>query len=159
MRQRVAKARTTSSTVFSKFQITFQFNFVLKGLKANILTSCIIISNKVVIARAISFVHIRVSTVESPLHRENVTFRSCILYANRGLDKSVKSGWSHYNNTNISDISTGLLKYPPRQFSRIENILIRFQKFLYQSVITLYRFRSLVWWILSGYKSYKFAGT
>ena len=98
MRQSDANTLTTSSTVFSKFQITFQFNFVLKGLKAKIFTICIMMSNKVVTASAISFVHTRVSTVESPLHRENVTFRSFLLHDNRWLDEKVKSGWLHYNN-------------------------------------------------------------
>ena len=97
MRQSDAKALTTSSTVFSKFQITFQFNFVLKGLKAKIFTICIMMSNKVVIARAISFVHTRVSTVESPLHRENVTFRSFLIHTDRGSGEKVQWGWSHYN--------------------------------------------------------------
>ena len=89
MRQSTAKPLTTDSTVFSKFQITDQLKLVLNGLKANILTSSIIMSSKVVIARIISWVHMNAPTRESPLHCENVTFRPTKLHAIRLLDEKV----------------------------------------------------------------------
>ena len=81
MRQSTAKPLTTDSTVFSKFQITDQLKLVFNGLNAKTLTSCIMMSSNVVIARAISLVHMRAPTKDSPLHCEKVTFRPIKLHA------------------------------------------------------------------------------